>query len=142
MNARLADAHSCLGLAYLQERMYDRAIAELQKAEGLAELQKGDSRPGVSANLGYAYAVSAQTGEARKVLGELKRLSEQRYVSPYGLAVVFTGLGDKDKAFEWLQKACEDRSNQIRNVNVDPKLDSLRTDPRYPELLRCIGLPP
>jgi DNA-binding winged helix-turn-helix (wHTH) protein/TolB-like protein/Flp pilus assembly protein TadD len=142
MNPKFADAHGSLGQAYLEERMYDQAIAEFQNAEGLAELQKGDSRPGVSANLGYAYAVSGKTGEAREVLGELKRLSKQRYVSPYSLAVVFTGLGDKDQAFESLKKACEERSNPVRNVNVDPKLDSLRTDPRYPELLRCIGLAP
>ena len=142
MNSRFADAHVVLGLAYLQKEMYDQAIAEFQNAEGLAELQKGDTRYNASANLGYAYAMSGKTSEARKMLGELRRLSEQRYVSPYGLAVVFTGLGDKDKAFEWLQKACDDRSNQIRIVNVDPKLDSLHADPRYPELLRCIGLAP
>ena len=142
MNPRFADGYHSLGLAYLQEGRYDQAIAVFQKAEGLAELQKADTLPAVSANLGYAYAMSGKTGEARRVLSALKRLARRRYVSPYGLAVVFTGLGDKDQAFECLKRACEERSNPVRNVNVDPKLDSLRTDPRYPELLRCIGLAP
>jgi DNA-binding winged helix-turn-helix (wHTH) protein/TolB-like protein/Tfp pilus assembly protein PilF len=142
MNPRFERAYDCLGLVYLQEGMYDQAIAEFEHAEGLAELQKEIALYPPSALLGYAYAVSGRTGEARNMLEKLKRLSKQRYVSPYNFALVFTGLGEKDQAFEWLQKACEDRSRQMRIVKLDPLLDSLRADPRYTKLLQCAGLAP
>src|SRR5262249_964603 len=137
MKPRFADAHQALGSAYLLEGMYYRAIAEFQEAERLAELQKGATGPAASSLLGYAYAKAGKMAEARKILRELKRITEKRYVSPYFFAVLLTGLGDKDQAFEWLQKACDERSNQIIRAKVDPMLDSLRTDPRFPKLLRC-----
>ncbi len=79
--------------------------------------------------------------EARKVLEELKELSKQRYVSPYNIACIYAGLNDKDKAFEWLDKAYEERSFFIAMLKVETVFDNLRPDPRFQELVRKVGLP-
>ena len=76
-----------------------------------------------------------------KVLNDLRALSEQRYVSPLAIALVYTGLGDKDQAFAWLRKSAEERAGLLFLAGVLPQLDSLRSDPRFGDLLRQIGLP-
>jgi hypothetical protein len=74
------------------------------------------------------------------VLAELTELSGQRYVSAYNFAVLHAGLGDREQAFHWLQKVEEDRSEWFAAVNVDPRLDGLRSDPRFTRVLRSVGL--
>jgi hypothetical protein len=81
-----------------------------------------------------AYAVSGRQHEARKILDLLKWLSRRRYVMPY------IALGDKDQAFAWLQKANDRRDDRLMFLNVDPFCDSLRSDPRFSNLVRIIGL--
>jgi tetratricopeptide (TPR) repeat protein len=96
--------YNFLGRAYVQKRRLPEAIATFQQGlrlEGNTELWAG---------LGYAYAVSGQAGEAHKVLDEVKDISTHRYVAPYNVAVVYTGLGNKDAAFAWLDRAYADRS--------------------------------
>lgn len=73
------------------------------------------------------------------MIGELMEQSKRSYVSPYGIAMIYVGLGDKVQAFTWLQKAHEERTWDLVYLKVDPKLDSLRTDPRFAELLRRLG---
>jgi hypothetical protein len=68
-------------------------------------------------------------------------LSNRRYVSPYSIALIYTGLGEKEQAFAWLEKAYEDRSSLMIYLKVEPMLDSLRSDPRFTDLLHRIGLP-
>jgi len=70
----------------------------------------------------------------------LKVLSKRRYVSPYFVALIYTGLGEEDQAFAWLQKAHEDRWGWLAYLKMDPRLDSLRADPRFADLARRIGL--
>ena len=94
------------------------------------------------AALGYGHAVSGNTGEAKKVLEELKELSKRRYVSPYDLATIHTGLRENDAAFDWLHRACQERSCPLVYLSVEPIFVTLRPDPRFPNLLRRIGLPP
>ena len=94
------------------------------------------------AGLGHAYAVSGRRGEARKVLGKLKRLSERTYVPPYHIARIYAGLGEKEQAFEWLEKAYRERSLSVDFPKTDPALEPLRSDLRLQDLLRRIGLPP
>jgi tetratricopeptide (TPR) repeat protein len=125
----LLQAHSYLGEVYLREGRNDEAIAEFQKAKE-------------SGSLGYGYAVSGRPGEARRVLGELERLAAQRYVSPLDLAAVHAGLGQRDQAFSWLEKAFDDRVPRLSGVRVDPRLASLHADPRFADLLRRMNLPP
>ncbi|MBI3666757.1 MAG: hypothetical protein HY236_11145 [Acidobacteria bacterium] len=73
---------------------------------------------------------------------KLKDLSKSRYVAPYDVAVVYIGLGDKDQAMEWLEKAYEDHSAWLLWVKVDPRFDSLRGEPRHRDLLRRMNLAP
>jgi hypothetical protein len=91
--------------------------------------------------LGHVYAVSGKKGEARTVLNELKQLSGQEYVPAYGIALVYAGLGEKDQAFAWLEKAYEEHAFKMAWLKVEPRWDSLRSDPRFADLLRRIGLP-
>ena len=91
--------------------------------------------------LGLAYGLADRKAEANKVLNELLKLNETRYVTPAALVNVYIGLGDEDKAFEWLDKAYQERSNFVAYLKVFPIADPLRSDPRYADLLRRVGLP-
>jgi DNA-binding SARP family transcriptional activator len=129
--------HWKLGLAYEQKAMYEEAIAEFQKAVALS----GGS-PQAVVLLGHAYAVSGRRKEALKVLDELRELSEQRYVSSYRVAAIHLGLGETERAFEWLERAVEEHDAWLVWLKVDPVLDALRPDPRFADLLRRVGLTP
>jgi tetratricopeptide (TPR) repeat protein len=126
-----------LGWAYERKGMYEEAIAEFRAALDLP----GDCE--ASAALGHAYAVSGRADEARKVLEELTRRSKGA-PNPACLAVIYAGLGDKDRAFDWLNKTFEDedRRNKLSFIKVDPIFDGLRPDPRYAALLRRMRLGP
>ena len=116
--------------------MYEQALAELEKARDLL----GDNAEVLSL-IGYTYGVSGRRVEALKVLQELQGQSKQRYVSPYHLAMVYAGLGEKDKAFAWLERAYEDREGRMTTLKFVPEFDGLRSDSRYAALQRRIGLP-
>jgi Flp pilus assembly protein TadD len=93
--------------------------------------------------LGYGYAVTGKRVEARKVLDKLNALSKQQYVSAVWRAKIYAGLEEKDKAFEWLEKAYEDRSIvSVGYIKTNPMFDPLRSDPRYADLLRRTNLQP
>ncbi|MGH9838643.1 MAG: tetratricopeptide repeat protein, partial [Blastocatellia bacterium] len=130
-------AHQHLGWAYEQKAMYEEAIAELNQAIAAA----GD-RTRIWAELGHVYAVSGRRAEAENVLGELQERAAQRYVSPYEIAVIYTGLEEHDQAFEWLERAYRERSAWLIYLKVEPILDRLRADSRFTELLRRVGLAP
>jgi len=136
LDANYVFARAFLGLAYVQKLMYEEAIAEFRQAVALTE----GKEPGMLAVLGHAYGVSGQNDEALGILSELSRLSEQRYVPPFYIAVVYVGLGDSDHAFEWLEKACADRSEWMIYLNVEHILDPIREDPRFETLVERIGL--
>jgi serine/threonine protein kinase/Tfp pilus assembly protein PilF len=128
-------AHVRLGLAYERKLLFEEAIRELQKAVALTERS-----PVRLAQLAHAYALAGKRGQAQLLLDEIKELSKQRYVSPYDIAMVYAGLGQKDQAFGWLQKAYEER--RLATLQVDPGFDNLRADPRFTDLLRRGGFPP
>jgi len=94
----------------------------------------------VTAGLGYTYATHGQRDEAQKLLDELKTLAKQKYVPSYDIALIYVGLGDNDQAFQWLQKAEEEHSGWMVYFKVEPRLESLRKDPRYSTMLRRLGL--
>jgi TolB-like protein/DNA-binding winged helix-turn-helix (wHTH) protein/Flp pilus assembly protein TadD len=124
--------------AYEQKGMYNEAIAEFKKALPL----RGISEVGfLRAGLGHIYAVSGKKTEARKLLAELKQLSEQGYVPAPGLALIHAGLGEKDEAFAWLEQGYEQRAFQMQWIKIEPRWDSLRSDPRFQELIRRMGFP-
>jgi TolB-like protein/Tfp pilus assembly protein PilF/class 3 adenylate cyclase len=118
--------HWYLGMAYEQKGNYLQAIGELQKGKDLLP-----ENVGVEADLAHAYAVSGKREAARMVIDELKELSTRPYVSSYQIALIYTGLGEQDQAFEWLEKAYEERSDLLVYLKVEPRLDSLRSDPRF-----------
>ena len=128
-------SHYYLGQAYEQMSRYEEAIAEFKKA---IPLSKGN--PEATAALGHAYAISGQKGEAQRVLEELKEYSKHQYVSPDNQALIYAGLGEKNEAFEQLQKAYDERAGQLIYLNVDPRFDTLRLDPRFQDLKRQVGL--
>ena len=124
--------------AYEQKGMYNEAIAEFKKAPPLT----GISEVGfLRAGLGHIYAVSSKKSEARKLLAELKQLSEQGYVPAPSIALIYAGLGEKDQAFAWLDKGYEQRAFQMQWIKIEPRWDSLRADPRFQDLIRRMGLP-
>jgi Flp pilus assembly protein TadD len=125
-----------LGLAYEQAGEFEKAIREFREAQKLAV----DS-PALLAALGHAYASAGNVNEARKILAELSAQSKVRRVSSYDLAVLHTGLGEKEKAFEWLEKAFQERNEYISLVGLEPRFAPLRSDSRFADLLRRIGLP-
>jgi TolB-like protein/Tfp pilus assembly protein PilF len=127
--------HRYLGLAYEQKAMYAEAITELTKA---ATLSGGSAQ--LKAALGHAYATSGVKSRAREILGELEETAKVRYVSPYDIATVYAALGEKDQAFNWLHKAYDERSSWLAYLKVNPVFDNLRSDPRFIELLRRVGL--
>jgi hypothetical protein len=86
--------------------------------------------------------MAGRRAEALAVIEELKELSKRRFVLPYFIATIYTGLSDKDQAFAYFEKAYEVSHPGIALVNVDPKFDTLRSDPRFTELVRRIGLAP
>jgi DNA-binding winged helix-turn-helix (wHTH) protein len=128
-------AHFWLGRAYQESRLYEDAIAEFRRTEAVLH-----GWPVVKAATGYVQAVSGRTGEALAILGELKRLATERYVTPYGVALVHAALGEKDQALNWLDRALEDRSHWLVWLKLDPRLDTLRSDPRFKRLLLGVGL--
>lgn len=93
-------------------------------------------------DLGRALALAGRRVEAAAVLAELQERSKRSYVAPFHIAMVYIGLDDKDKAFAWLEKAYEARSWYMTWLKVVPELDSLRSDPRYVDLLRRVGFTP
>ena len=135
MDSLFVPAHLFLGRTYEQTARYPDAIAEFRKA---LELSEGDTNE--LAALGYAYAISHQEGEAGKVLQQLTERSQQTYVQPTWVAVIHIGLGEKDQAFQWLQKAYQDRSAWLVYLKVDPFFDPVRTDPRFADLMQRVGL--
>jgi len=130
VNANLYLAYVCS-----QQGRHEQALAAAQRA---VEASPG-STMAMSA-LGYAYAASGQRSAAQKLIADLKELAGHRYVSPFDIAVVYAGLGDKDEAFEWFERAFADRSTFLSFLRVNPAMDSLRSDPRFPDLVRRMGL--
>lgn len=129
-------AHWALGSALVEKGDYTAGIEELEKAKTM------QPTPSVIGNLGYAYAKAGRKDEARKLLAALKELSKQRYVSSYWIAMIYVGLNEKDEAFAWLEKAFQERSWWLMWIKMDPMVDSLRSDPRFQDLLRRIGFTP
>jgi len=128
-------AHWGLGITYRQLGMFKEAITELNKA-----LELSGASPVISGHVGYTYASSGDAVAARKVLEELNQLSKRRYVSSVGVALIHTGLGDKDRAFEALQRAYDEHDFSLVFLKIAPWFQSLRTDKRFRDLLSRMSL--
>ena len=129
-------AHFVLGQIYTQMGLHSEAISELQRAAALSS-----RLPAVLAAMAYCHARAGDKSRAEELLNELRQVSTKRYVSPFDLALGHMGLGQKDQAFEWLQKGVEDRSSWLIWLKVEPVFDALRSDLRFPQLVSRVGLP-
>ena len=138
LDPNFGNAHYYLGRAYVQKAMYGEAVAELEKAASLS------GRGTVQiAELAHACAVAGKRQRALKILNELLRERlEKGYVSSYRVALVYVGLGEQDQALAWLKRAYDERSWWLGFLKVDPRLDPLRADPRFQDLLRRMNFPP
>jgi eukaryotic-like serine/threonine-protein kinase len=122
-------------LAYEALGKHEEAIELLRRA-----VSNTRGIPLLISDLGHSYAVAGRRKEALASLEELQQLSGQRHISSFHLGLIYTGLGDKDRAFEMLNKAYYERSERLSWINVDPRFDRLRTDRRFIDLLQRIGL--
>lgn len=125
-----------LGWSYVQLGRHDEAIDVMKQAVASSP---GNIEP--LWVLGHAYATAGKKVEARKILDELQRSAEKRYVLPYGFALIHVGLGENDAALESLEKAYQDRNGWMPYLQTEPRLDPLRADPRFQDLLRRMNFP-
>ena len=130
-----AAAHLILGESYVQQGKYKQGLDELQKAGSLS----GGS-PLYMAQLGVGRALAGEKKEARRVIRDLQDISSKRYVSPYGIAQIYAALNDKEQAYKWLEIAYRDRAVWMSYLAVDPVFDSIRSEARFQDLLRRVGL--
>jgi tetratricopeptide (TPR) repeat protein len=137
LNAGFYPAHLFLGWALEQEKLYEQAISEYQKA--IAPVQ---GNPRLAATLARGYAVAGKRTEALETISQVRELSKQSYVSSYVTAQAYAALGDTDLAFQWLEKAYQERDSKLAWLKVEPGFDSLRSDPRFQNLLRRMNFPP
>jgi tetratricopeptide (TPR) repeat protein len=135
MDPNFVPAHVALGATFEEQGMWQEAISEYQKAVELSH-----NSPPALASLGYAYGVSGKQTEARRVIASLREASKHHYVSAFDTAIVFAGIGDRDSTFQWLEKAYAERESQMAFLNVTRRLDPLRSDKRFADLLRRMGL--
>ena len=137
MDPNFAAAHWHLGLAYQQKHDLDAATEEFKKAISLS----GGS-PLMRAALGGAYAASQKKDEANEMLDELNELAKRQYVSAYEVAKIYVALGNDDQAFQLLAKAYAEHAFHLAYLNVCPQFKSVRSDPRFQDLVQRVGLSP
>jgi TolB-like protein/DNA-binding winged helix-turn-helix (wHTH) protein/Tfp pilus assembly protein PilF len=135
MGGGFSEAYRHLGLGYCQMGKYVEGVAACEKGVALSP----DSSQAISF-LGYAYGRAGKGGEAIKRLDQLKESSKREYVSSFYIAAIYSGLGEKDQAFEWLHRACEERFGLLVYLKYWPIFENLRSDPRFTDLLRCVGI--
>ena len=136
LDPNFAAAHLLLGEDYLGAGLHSEAVNELKKAANLS----GDS-PLYTAQVAVALAVAGRNGDALRIAHELETISSKRYVSPYGLAQIYAASNKKEDTFKWLQAAYEDHAVWMGYLAVDPIFDRYRSDERFKDLLRRVGLP-
>jgi TolB-like protein/DNA-binding winged helix-turn-helix (wHTH) protein/Flp pilus assembly protein TadD len=130
-------AYWYMGRAYEQQGKYTEALQALRKAQ---ELLKGNTA--VSADIGHVSGVSGDKVAALRMLGQLRKAPQGTYVSPVEVALIYLALEQKTEAFQWLEKGYSERSDLMVYLNVDPRFDGIRSDPRFQDLLHRVGLSP
>jgi tetratricopeptide (TPR) repeat protein len=137
MDPHFVMAQREIAFVYQQQGRYQEALAAIDQA-----INDGGENPIALAVRGRILAAAGEVEAARRVIVLLGEWQQRAYVPPMLISVIYAALGEKDEAFDWLWRACEDRSSPLVWLKVDPWLDSLRADPRFAELLRRVGLGP
>jgi len=127
-----ASSRDSLGWAYVYQGLYEKGIQEIQKSYG--------EDPSVSPELAYVYAVEGDLRKARGILERLQSISRKVPVAAHHFALIYLGLGEKDNALSWLEKARQQRSPMMAWLKVDPRFDNVRPDPRFRAMMRKVGL--
>ena len=128
-------AYIWLGSAYREKKMYSESLEQFSKGRQLTS-----DRPVMIALYGHALAVSGDTAGARKALADLQQVAQSRYVSSLYFAAIYTGLGERATALDWLDRAYNERNDRLVYLGVDPIADPLRSEPRFTQLLHKIGI--
>ena len=126
--------HLRMGLVRLQQKSYAEAIRELQTAAGLA-----NHSTETLAALGTGYAMAGMTGEAQRIVEQLQASQAEHYVLPYNIAKIYAAARDKDKSFEWLERAYQEGNPDLIELNSEPVFDGLRGEPKFSDLMRRVG---
>jgi TolB-like protein len=124
-------ARECVAQSYLEIGRYEEAVRQLRDVPNVEQ-----------AELGYALAVAGYQAEARQLLAKLQERARYGHVSPYEFAIIYTGLDERDAAFEWLEKAWQQTDSRLVTIKVHPRYKKLRSDPRFAALLRKMRLAP
>ncbi len=128
-------AHLWLGRVYQEQKKYEDAIKEYEFT-----LKAIPDWPVALAAIGYVYGISGQTNKANETLARMLEISKDRFVTAYGVALVYAAMNNKDLAFKWLDKAYEERSNWLVWMNIDPRWKNIKTDKRFAALASKVGL--
>lgn len=134
LDPNFALAHWLLGLNYEQQGKFDEARASFETVMALSK-----DTPFVLASLAHVLARSDKRAAAAAILETLVRLGERHYVSAHSIATIYAGLGEREPALEWLNRACEERSNWVTYLQVDPRFDDLRDEPEFQAIVRRVG---
>ena len=135
LDPNFAAAHLVVGQSYVQVRRHKEGLAELQRAASLS----GNS-PLYLAQVAVAHAAAGRRAEALRIAAQLRKMSDERYVSPYGLAQIYAASNDREQTFKWLQTAHDGHAVWMSYLAVDPVFDRFRSDQRFQDLLRRLGL--
>jgi tetratricopeptide (TPR) repeat protein len=130
------EPHLWVSKAYGSRGLYPEAMSEAQQAATYS-----GRAPRYVAGVGDALAAAGKRAEAHSIIDELVRSSKSGHVSPFYIAEVYSTLGERDQAFEGLEKAYQLRDDELVWILIDPSFDNIRSDPRYADLLRRMGLP-
>jgi TolB-like protein/Tfp pilus assembly protein PilF/predicted Ser/Thr protein kinase len=136
MDPNFSMVHAAMGEVYLQKSMYEEALREFQKEADI----HGRLNQHEEAWRGIAYLKAGNRDEARRILDDLLERSEQAYVAPTRLAGLYFALGENDEGFRWLDKSYQEHDSTLLEIKVDPGFDGVRSDPRFEELLKKVGL--
>ena len=136
LDPNYALAHWYRGLAYEQKKMYADALREMDRAK---ELLPGNLA--VESDIGHVYAVSGDKVAAERIIAKLREESARRYVNQYELALIYVGFGQNDRGFQLLDRAFREHSDQMIYLKIDPRVESLRSDSRFANLVRLVGVP-
>ncbi|TMC13627.1 MAG: hypothetical protein E6J33_12655 [Chloroflexi bacterium] len=131
--------HAILAWDYEQKGVPEKAVAEFKKAVEI-DPKESPLHTFLIAGLGQAYASAGMRSDAEQILRRLLDKTKQPYVSPFDIALIYIALGEKDTAFAWLNKAVAERSTFLVYSKWEPRLNPMRSDPRFGEMLKKIGL--